>query len=202
MFAHNRFVHDKVQRHKWKPINYRCHWNFNKVFGLAFFQSSVSLQTDFLFLFMSQLISSHVCIGTWPSTKTIRYKEREKKFKLYALIIGKKYIAKHNCDNSMSWWHCETVSREGPSWSWLWLLLYTPNFQTKPKVPCKRHSKASEKGHVFRFEGLYFLSWSNFKHLAIMKKFSLCRHIVSRTIRKQHGGVMLWNSVFQFSTFD
>lgn len=36
LFAYNWFVTDKVQCHKWKPINYRCHSKFNEAFGLAF----------------------------------------------------------------------------------------------------------------------------------------------------------------------
>lgn len=36
LFAYNWFVTDKVQCHKWKPINYRCHSKFNEAFGLVF----------------------------------------------------------------------------------------------------------------------------------------------------------------------
>lgn len=108
LFAYNRFVNNEVQCHKWKTINYGCHSNFNKVFGLAFFfffQSGVTVRTDLLILNSSgSRPVLKFCIKASHQIHQVRNLENIKAL----LDISKTYVAKHNYDNSMY----DSVSRQ------------------------------------------------------------------------------------------
>ena len=118
LFAYNWFVTDKVQCHKWKPINYTCHSKFNEAFGLAFLP--IKCQCTGRLLILNSCGSRSVLkFPSGLSTKLKPSGKTSKKHLSISLNISERYEKPKKL--SMYWWLSNSIRSERSSLSSLWI---------------------------------------------------------------------------------